>query len=127
LRGLLILSLLCSAPQSLPEPVASAHSSSTESESTSDSDSSSDSESETSSSDSEENEPLETPAPEVLCPLKKAIQGGSMLSFGAGGCLAGSTDPEAEWSAPQGLLSCSCALQSHLVLFTSCSPKTGRW
>ncbi|XP_053457810.1 AF4/FMR2 family member 1 isoform X2 [Nycticebus coucang] len=53
-----------SAPQSLPEPAASAHSSSAESESTSDSDSSSDSESESSSSDSEENEPLETPAPE---------------------------------------------------------------
>ncbi|XP_060043761.1 AF4/FMR2 family member 1 isoform X2 [Erinaceus europaeus] len=53
-----------SAPQSLQEAVASAHSSSAESESTSDSDSSSDSESESSSSDSEENEPLETPAPE---------------------------------------------------------------
>ncbi|XP_020039632.2 AF4/FMR2 family member 1 isoform X1 [Castor canadensis] len=63
-----------SAPQSLPEPVASAHSSSTESESTSDSDSSSDSESETSSSDSEENEPLETPAPEPEPPTTNKWQ-----------------------------------------------------
>ncbi|XP_036194970.1 AF4/FMR2 family member 1 isoform X12 [Myotis myotis] len=53
-----------SAPQSLPEAAASAHSSGAESESTSDSDSSSDSESESSSSDSEENEPQDTPAPE---------------------------------------------------------------
>ncbi|KAM5338055.1 AF4/FMR2 family member 1 isoform 3-T3 [Glossophaga mutica] len=54
-----------SAPQSLPEAAASAHSSGAESESTSDSDSSSeDSESESSSSDSEENEPHEPPAPE---------------------------------------------------------------
>lgn len=60
------LPLLRSAPQTIPEPVASAHSSSAESES-SESDSSSDSESESSSSDSEENEPLETQAPEVSC------------------------------------------------------------
>uniref|UniRef100_A0A2K5N639 ALF transcription elongation factor 1 n=1 Tax=Cercocebus atys TaxID=9531 RepID=A0A2K5N639_CERAT len=66
--------LLCSAPQSLPEPVASAHSSSAESESTSDSDSSSDSESESSSSDSEENEPLETPAPEPEPPTTNKWQ-----------------------------------------------------
>ena len=65
--------LLCSAPQSLPEAVASAHSSGAESESTSDSDSSSDSESESSSSDSEENEPHEPPAPEVLCPLQETM------------------------------------------------------
>lgn len=65
--------LLLSAPQSLPEAVASAHSSGAESESTSDSDSSSDSESESSSSDSEENEPHETPAPEVPGPLQEAI------------------------------------------------------
>ncbi|XP_077858120.1 AF4/FMR2 family member 1 isoform X7 [Macaca mulatta] len=63
-----------SAPQSLPEPVASAHSSSAESESTSDSDSSSDSESESSSSDSEENEPLETPAPEPEPPTTNKWQ-----------------------------------------------------
>uniref|UniRef100_A0A8I3WN91 ALF transcription elongation factor 1 n=1 Tax=Callithrix jacchus TaxID=9483 RepID=A0A8I3WN91_CALJA len=63
-----------SAPQSLPEPVASAHSSSAESESTSDSDSSSDSESESSSSDSEENEPLETPAPEPEPPATNKWQ-----------------------------------------------------
>uniref|UniRef100_A0A8C9QG81 AF4/FMR2 family member 1 n=1 Tax=Spermophilus dauricus TaxID=99837 RepID=A0A8C9QG81_SPEDA len=69
-----ILWLLCSAPQSLPEPVASAHSSSAESESTSDSDSSSDSESESSSSDSEENEPLETPAPEPEPPTTNKWQ-----------------------------------------------------
>uniref|UniRef100_A0A2K6V3F1 ALF transcription elongation factor 1 n=1 Tax=Saimiri boliviensis boliviensis TaxID=39432 RepID=A0A2K6V3F1_SAIBB len=62
------------APQSLPEPVASAHSSSAESESTSDSDSSSDSESESSSSDSEENEPLETPAPEPEPPATNKWQ-----------------------------------------------------
>uniref|UniRef100_A0A2K5QUW1 ALF transcription elongation factor 1 n=1 Tax=Cebus imitator TaxID=2715852 RepID=A0A2K5QUW1_CEBIM len=61
-------------PQSLPEPVASAHSSSAESESTSDSDSSSDSESESSSSDSEENEPLETPAPEPEPPATNKWQ-----------------------------------------------------
>uniref|UniRef100_A0A2K5QUR6 ALF transcription elongation factor 1 n=1 Tax=Cebus imitator TaxID=2715852 RepID=A0A2K5QUR6_CEBIM len=66
--------LLCSVPQSLPEPVASAHSSSAESESTSDSDSSSDSESESSSSDSEENEPLETPAPEPEPPATNKWQ-----------------------------------------------------
>nr|XP_026237571.1 AF4/FMR2 family member 1 isoform X1 [Urocitellus parryii] len=63
-----------SAPQSLPEPVASAHSSSAESESTSDSDSSSDSETESSSSDSEENEPLETPAPEPEPPTTNKWQ-----------------------------------------------------
>ncbi|KAM9678221.1 AF4/FMR2 family member 1 isoform 1-T1 [Trichechus inunguis] len=63
-----------SAPQSLPEPVASAHSSSAESESTSDSDSSSDSESESSSSDSEENEPLDTPAPEPEPPTTNKWQ-----------------------------------------------------
>ncbi|KAM6221614.1 AF4/FMR2 family member 1 [Rhynchocyon petersi] len=63
-----------SAPQSLPEPVASAHSSSAESESTSDSDSSSDSESESSSSDSEENEPLDTPAPEPEPPTANKWQ-----------------------------------------------------
>ncbi|XP_032095575.1 AF4/FMR2 family member 1 isoform X4 [Sapajus apella] len=63
-----------SVPQSLPEPVASAHSSSAESESTSDSDSSSDSESESSSSDSEENEPLETPAPEPEPPATNKWQ-----------------------------------------------------
>ncbi|XP_011807190.1 PREDICTED: AF4/FMR2 family member 1 isoform X2 [Colobus angolensis palliatus] len=63
-----------SVPQSLPEPVASAHSSSAESESTSDSDSSSDSESESSSSDSEENEPLETPAPEPEPPTTNKWQ-----------------------------------------------------
>ncbi|XP_029411164.1 AF4/FMR2 family member 1 isoform X2 [Nannospalax galili] len=62
-----------SAPQSLPEPVASAHSSSAESES-SESDSSSDSESESSSSDSEENEPLETPAPEPEPPTTNKWQ-----------------------------------------------------
>uniref|UniRef100_A0A2K5JHE6 AF4/FMR2 C-terminal homology domain-containing protein n=1 Tax=Colobus angolensis palliatus TaxID=336983 RepID=A0A2K5JHE6_COLAP len=61
-------------PGSLPEPVASAHSSSAESESTSDSDSSSDSESESSSSDSEENEPLETPAPEPEPPTTNKWQ-----------------------------------------------------
>ncbi|KAG8504317.1 AF4/FMR2 family member 1 [Galemys pyrenaicus] len=60
--------------QSLPETVASAHSSSAESESTSDSDSSSDSESESSSSDSEENEPLETPAPEPEPPTTNKWQ-----------------------------------------------------
>ncbi|KAL4680037.1 hypothetical protein H8957_007435 [Semnopithecus entellus] len=63
-----------SVPQSLPEPVASAHSSSAESESTSDSDSSSDSESESSSSDSEENEPLETSAPEPEPPTTNKWQ-----------------------------------------------------
>ncbi|KAM9237851.1 AF4/FMR2 family member 1 isoform 2-T2 [Dugong dugon] len=63
-----------SAPKSLPEPVASAHSSSAESESTSDSDSSSDSESESSSSDSEENEPLDTPAPEPEPPTTNKWQ-----------------------------------------------------
>ncbi|XP_058403442.1 LOW QUALITY PROTEIN: AF4/FMR2 family member 1 [Diceros bicornis minor] len=63
-----------SAPQSLPEAAASAHSSSAESESTSDSDSSSDSESESSSSDSEENEPLETPAPEPEPPTTNKWQ-----------------------------------------------------
>ncbi|XP_069869308.1 AF4/FMR2 family member 1 isoform X2 [Dipodomys merriami] len=62
-----------SAPQSLPEPVASVRSSSAESESTSDSDSSSDSESESSSSDSE-NEPLETPAPEPEPPTTNKWQ-----------------------------------------------------
>lgn len=77
-----LFGLLRSAPQSLPEAAASAHSSSAESESTSDSDSSSDSESESSSSDSEENEPLETPAPEVLCPLQEAIEDGSILLLG---------------------------------------------
>ncbi|XP_016016509.2 AF4/FMR2 family member 1 isoform X2 [Rousettus aegyptiacus] len=63
-----------SAPQSLPEAVASAHSSGAESESTSDSDSSSDSESESSSSDSEENEPRETPAPEPEPPTTNKWQ-----------------------------------------------------
>ncbi|XP_076999026.1 AF4/FMR2 family member 1 isoform X2 [Tamandua tetradactyla] len=63
-----------SAPQSLPEPAASAHCSSEESESTSDSDSSSDSESESSSSDSEENEPPETPAPEPEPPTTNKWQ-----------------------------------------------------
>ncbi|XP_006867806.1 PREDICTED: AF4/FMR2 family member 1 [Chrysochloris asiatica] len=64
-----------STAQSLPEPVASAHSSSAESESTtSDSDSSSDSESESSSSDSEDNEPLDTPAPEPEPPTTNKWQ-----------------------------------------------------
>lgn len=63
-----------SAPQSLPEAVASAHSNGAESESTSDSDSSSDSESESSSSDSEENEPQETPAPEPEPPTTNKWQ-----------------------------------------------------
>lgn len=81
----LISWLLCSAPQSLPQPVASAHSSSAESESTSDSDSSSDSESESSSSDSDDNEPLETRAPEVLClPWEGCpVQGRQHSVFGA--------------------------------------------
>ncbi|XP_023369111.1 AF4/FMR2 family member 1 [Otolemur garnettii] len=83
-----------SAPQSLPEPVASAHSSSAESESTSDSDSSSDSESESSSSDSEENEPLETPAPEVPYPLEMVTSDGTFcpLSFGLESVLYGSKE-----------------------------------
>ncbi|XP_023606173.1 AF4/FMR2 family member 1 isoform X4 [Myotis lucifugus] len=63
-----------SAPQSLPEAAASAHSSGAESESTSDSDSSSDSESESSSSDSEENEPQDTPAPEPEPPTTNKWQ-----------------------------------------------------
>ncbi|XP_035882745.1 AF4/FMR2 family member 1 isoform X10 [Phyllostomus discolor] len=63
-----------SAPQSLPEAAASAHSSGAESESTSDSDSSSDSESESSSSDSEENEPHEPPAPEPEPPTTNKWQ-----------------------------------------------------
>lgn len=63
-----------SAPQSLPEVAASAHSSGAESESTSDSDSSSDSESESSSSDSEENEPHEVPAPEPEPPTTNKWQ-----------------------------------------------------
>ncbi|XP_036886434.1 AF4/FMR2 family member 1 isoform X1 [Sturnira hondurensis] len=63
-----------SAPQSLPEAAASAHSSGAESESTSDSDSSSDSESESSSSDSEESEPHEPPAPEPEPPTTNKWQ-----------------------------------------------------
>lgn len=63
-----------SAPQSLPEAAASAHSSGAESESTSDSDSSSDSESESSSSDSDENEPRETAAPEPEPPTTNKWQ-----------------------------------------------------
>ncbi|KAM8800927.1 AF4/FMR2 family member 1 isoform 2-T2 [Rhynchonycteris naso] len=63
-----------SAPQSLPEAAASAHSSGAESESTSDSDSSSDSESESSSSDSEENEPHEASALEPEPPTTNKWQ-----------------------------------------------------
>lgn len=83
---LIVPPLVCSAPQTLPEPVVSAHSSGAESESSA-SDSSSDSESESSSSDSEENddddEPLETPAPEVARPFQKAVQDGSWVGVRA--------------------------------------------
>ncbi|XP_023568713.1 AF4/FMR2 family member 1 [Octodon degus] len=68
------------APLSLPEPVASAHSSSAESESTSDSDSSSDSESESSSSDSEENEPRDAPTAEPEPPPTNKWQLDNWLS-----------------------------------------------
>ncbi|KAF6371357.1 AF4/FMR2 family member 1 [Rhinolophus ferrumequinum] len=69
-----------SAPQSLPEAAASAHSSGAESESTTDSDSSSDSESESSSSDSDENEPHETAAPEPEPPTTNKWQLDNWLS-----------------------------------------------
>lgn len=115
----MISRLLCSAPQSLPEAAASAHSSGAESESTSDSDSSSDSESESSSSDSEENEPQDTPAPEVPCPLQETVPGrqhwGLESAVGQTRSLSG--------SVPWGSASLLLLVQNRLFLFT-CSYQT---
>ncbi|NXD87431.1 AFF1 protein, partial [Halcyon senegalensis] len=64
----------CSALQSQPKSLASAHSSSPESGSTSDSDSSSDSETESNSSDSEASDPLRPSAPEPEAPTSNKWQ-----------------------------------------------------